>query len=303
MTNTTEAETGTGTRTANPAAARWPGACDCHMHVYEDSYPLAPTATFKPPHAPAASYHAVQRALGLSRVVVVQPTGYGHDNACTLSGMAALGAEARGVAVIAADIDEAELAALDRAGMRAVRFMMLPGGVLGWDALAPTAARIAPLGWHINLQLDGCTLPEREALLQTLPTPLVIDHIGKFLNGPVEPDSEAFASLRRLLDGGRCWIKISGPYESSRSGPPDYDDVAVLARILVEQYSERCLWGSNWPHPNTNPAPSEGDLLAWFLRLTGSDDVARRILVDNPVEVYGFPVATGTAPASSPAPS
>lgn len=291
------------TATVLPVAARWPGACDCHMHVYEDSYPLAPTATFKPPKAPAASYRAVQRTLGLSRVVVLQPTGYGHVNTCTLNGMASRGGEARGVAVIAAGIGDAELAALDRAGMRAVRFMMLPGGVLGWDALVPIAARIAPLGWHVDLQLDGRSLPEHEAVLQSLPTPLVIDHIGKFLSGPIEPDSEAFASLRRLLDGGRCWIKISAPYESSRSGPPGYDDVAVLARILVEQYGERCLWASNWPHPNTSPAPSEADLLDWFLRLAGSDRVAGRILVDNPAGVYGFKALTGTAPASSPAPS
>lgn len=285
------------------SAAPWPGACDCHMHVFEDRYPLAPTATFKPPHAPAASYREVQRALGLSRVVVVQPTGYGHDNSCTLAAMADFGSGARGVAVIGADIAEAELQALDRAGVRGVRFMMLPGGVLGWDALAPTAARIAPLGWNINLQLDGRTLPEREPLLHALPTRLVIDHIGKFLNGPVAPDHEAFASLRRLLDGGRCWIKISGPYESSRLGAPGYDDVAVLARILVEHYPERCLWASNWPHPNVNPAPSEADLLAWFLAMTGGDAVARRILVDNPAEVYGFAAATGTAPASSRVPA
>ena len=291
--------------TSPPAAsvAAWPGACDCHMHVFEDRFALAPTATFKPPHAPAASYRAVQRALGLSRVVVVQPTGYGHDNTCTLTAMADFGDNARGVAVVAADVAEAELERLDRAGIRGARFMMLPGGVLGWEALAPTAGRIAARGWNINLQLDGRSLPEREATLKVLPTPLVIDHIGKFLNGPVRPDSEAFASLRRLLDGGRCWIKISAPYESSLSGPPGYDDVAVLARILVEQHGERCLWASNWPHPNVHPAPAESDLLAWFLALAGSDAAARRILVDNPAEVYGFAPITETAPASSPAPS
>ncbi len=276
------------TEPITPAAARWPGACDCHMHVFEDSYPLVPTATFKPPHASAASYQAVQRKLGLSRVLVVQPSGYGHDNTCTLNGMKALGAEARGIAVIGADIGEAELEELDRAGMRGVRFMMLPGGVLGWDALLPTAARIAARGWNINLQLDGRTLPERERMLRALPTRLVIDHIGKFLNGPVGPDDAAFKALRRLLDSGRCWVKISAPYESSRSGPPGYDDVAVLARILVAQHSERCLWASNWPHPNTLPAPAEADLLGWFLGMAGRDAVAKRVLVDNPAELYGF---------------
>ena len=270
------------------SAAAFPGACDCHMHVFEDKYPLAPTATFKPPHAPAANYKAVQQLLGLQRVVVVQPTGYAYDNSCTLDAMAQLGEGARGVAVVAADTAQVELDRLHAAGMRGVRFMMLPGGVLGWDALAPTAARISPLGWNINLQLDGRTLPHHESALMALPGRLVIDHIGKFLEGPVGPSEPAFMSLRRLLDTGRCWVKISGPYESSRSGPPDYEDVAVLARILVANYPERCLWASNWPHPNILPGPSNTDLLKWFLDLTGSDQVAQRILVRNPAEVYGY---------------
>ncbi|MBC7378275.1 MAG: amidohydrolase family protein [Burkholderiaceae bacterium] len=269
-------------------AAAWPGACDCHMHVFEDSYPLAATATFKPPHAPAAHYQAVQQLLGLQRVVVVQPTGYAYDNRCTLDAMTQLGEGARGVAVIARDIAQAELESLHTAGMRGVRFMMLPGGVLGWDALAPTAARIAPLGWNINLQLDGRTLPQHEAALMALPCQLVIDHIGKFLEGPVTPADPAFMSLRRLLDTGRCWVKISGPYESSRTGPPGYEDVAVLARALITHYPERCLWASNWPHPNIKPGPSNTDLLRWFLDLTGSDAVAQKILVRNPAEVYGY---------------
>lgn len=269
-------------------AAVFPGACDCHIHLFEDQYPLVPTATYKPPHAPASHYSAVRALLGLQRVVVVQPTGYGFDNTCTLQGMRALGDGSRGVAVIDAGIDERELDALHAAGMRGVRFMMLSGGVLGWDALVPTAARIAPLGWNINLQLDGRRLPVHEAMLMKLPCRLVIDHIGKFLEGPVKSDDPAFQSLRRLLDTGRCWIKISGPYESSRTGPPGYDDVAVLARELVAAYPERCLWASNWPHPNVQPAPSNTDLLRWFLDIAGRDSVRQKILVANPAEVYGF---------------
>ena len=102
---------------------------------------------------------------------------------------------------------------------------------------------------------------------------------------------KTFAMLeegRRLLDTGRCWVKISGPYESSRTGPPDYEDVAVLARALITHYPERCLWASNWPHPNIKPGPSNTDLLRWFLDLTGSDSVAQMILVRNPAEVYGY---------------
>ena len=138
-----------------------PGACDCHIHVYDPAYPLAASATFKPPHAPVDAYRAVQRALGLQRVIVVQPTGYGFDNRCTLEALAQLGTNARAIVVIAPDTPDAELRRLHALGVRGVRFMMISGagGVLPWDALEPLAARIAPLGWNINLQLDGRELP------------------------------------------------------------------------------------------------------------------------------------------------
>lgn len=267
--------------------ADWSQACDCHVHVYEPDYPLARTATFQPPHAPASAYREMQRALGFGRVVVVQPTGYGFDNRCTLAAIAELGAGARGVAVIRPETSEAELQRLHAAGIRGVRYMMLPGGVLPWDSLEETAGRVALLGWNINLQLDGRTLPEYEQRLRKLPGRLVIDHVAKFL-GPVTVDDEAFASLRRLLDAGQCWIKLSAPYESSRSGPPHYADVAALVRELASAYPDRGLWASNWPHPNVMPRPSDAELLEWARRLMGDEATQRRILVDNPAEVYGF---------------
>lgn len=265
-------------------------ACDCHVHVFEPGHALARTATFTPPHAPASTYRGVQQALGLSRVVVVQPTGYGFDNRCTLGALRELGAGARGVAVVAHDVPEEELLRLHAAGIRGVRFMMLPGGVLPWSSLAPLAARIAPLGWNINLQLDGRELPAHEAALHALPCRLVIDHIGKFL-GPVPVDGPAFASLRRLLDCGRCWIKVSAPYESSREGPPAYADVAERAALLARGWSERCLWASNWPHPNIAPTPSDALLLEWALRCCPDDATRRRMLVHNPAELYGYAAA------------
>jgi len=222
------------------ASSPWLGACDSHMHVYEDAYPLAATATFKPPHAPASAYRAVQRELGLARTVVIQPTGYGLDNRCTLAALAALGPEARAVVVVEPDVAPAELRSLHALGARGVRYMMLPGGVLPWSGLERTAAAIAPLGWHIDVQLEGRELPLHEAMLARLPCRLVIDHVGRFM-GPVEPDSEPLRALCRLLDSGTCWIKISAPYESSRSGPPGYDDIAWIARLVARRYPERCL--------------------------------------------------------------
>ena len=262
-------------------------ACDCHLHVYEDGYPLAPTATFKPPHAPAASYREVQRRLGIGRAIVVQPTGYGFDNRCTLAAIRALGPQARGIAVISPDSPQAELEALHAAGMRGVRFMMLAGGVLPWSSLEPMAERIASLGWHINLQLDGRDLPQFEARLLALRCPVAIDHIGKFL-GPVAASADSVASLHRLLDSGHCWIKISAPYESSISGPPDYTDIAPLAAALARRHPQRCLWASNWPHPNVRPSPDEAALLAWARDTVADDGVWQQMLVHNPAQLYGF---------------
>lgn len=252
---------------------------------------MAPTATFRPPHAPAAAYREVQRRLGFGRAIVVQPTGYGFDNRCTLAAIQALGPQARGIAVIPPDSPQAELEALHAAGMRGVRFMMLAGGVLPWSSLEPMAERIAPLGWHINLQLDGRDLPQFEARLLGLRCPVAIDHIGKFL-GPVVASADSVTSLHRLLDSGHCWIKLSAPYESSISGPPDYTDIAPLATALARRHPQRCLWASNWPHPNVRPSPNEAALLAWARDTVADDGIWQQMLVHNPAQLYGFDTTT-----------
>jgi D-galactarolactone isomerase len=266
---------------------RVPDACDCHMHIYEDRFPLVPQATFKPPHAPLTDYLQVQRALGLSRAVIVQPNGYGFDNTCTLEALASLGDVARGIATVPPDVTDVELERLTRAGVRGVRFHLLPGGMLTWDSLEPMAARIAAFGWHVQLQLDGRELPRYEATLQRLPVPLVIDHNGKFLE-PVAIDHPGFKALLRLLAGGNTWVKLSAPYETSRDGPPRYSDVGALAKALVQANPERCVWASNWPHPGRKPPPDTSDLLELLREWAPDDATRRRILVDNPAALYGF---------------
>jgi D-galactarolactone isomerase len=266
--------------------------CDCHVHVYDRRWSLAPTATFVPPAASAQSYKVVQDELGLSRVIVVQPTGYAFDNGCTLDAMAQLGAGARGVVVVPPDIADAELHRLHQLGVRGVRFMMLSGGVLSWQDLQPIADRIAKFGWNINLQLNGHDLHQHVNQLLTLPCRLVIDHLGKFL-GPVHQDSPGLLALERLLDQGRCWIKLSAPYETSKDGPPRYADVLPLAKHLAQRFPERGLWASNWPHPNVNPTPSNRALLQWARDIFGP--ASQRILVDNPAQLYGFDQTVGEA--------
>ena len=271
----------------SPPRATLPGACDCHMHIYEDRFPLAPSATFKPPHAPLADYIEVQRALGLTRAVLVQPTAYGFDNTLMLESLPALGARARGIAVVSPDVSDAELARLTQAGIRGVRYHMLPGGVLPWPTLAPMAKRIAPFGWHVQLQLDGRDLPRYVDALARLPVPLVIDHNGKFLE-PVATDHPGFVALLRLLDDGNTWVKLSAPYETSKRGPPRYEDVGALATALAHANPDRCVWASNWPHPGQKSTPDTAALLDLLGEWAGDDATRERILVANPAQLYGF---------------
>lgn len=282
-----------------PAAPRTtvpPGACDCHMHVFDGPFPPDSTAPFAAQRATVAQYREMQAALGLQRVVVVQANGYRFDNRHVLAALTELGDTARGVVVIAPDTAEAELARLTSLGVRGVRLHMLPGGALGWPALAEVAARVQPFGWHVQVQCDGHTLPEHLTELEALPVPCVIDHLGKFLgDGPPAPDAPAFRALLRLLDRGHGWVKLSAPYESSRLPGPDHADVAPLARALVASHPERCVWASNWPHPMRDPRPSDAAMLD-LLQAWADDDATRRhILVDNPSRLYGFgPTRTPT---------
>jgi len=263
------------------------GACDCHMHIYEARFPPAPTSQFPPPHAPVTAYRDVQRQLGLMRAVVVQPNAYAFDNACTEEAIRELGRAARGIATIRPDIADAELERLTRAGFRGARCFMLQGGLLSWEDVERIAARVQPFGWHVQVQLDGRELPLHEAALAALPVDVVIDHNGKFLE-PVTPDHPAFRALLKLLGTGRCWVKLSAPYETSRLGPPHYGDVAALARALARENPERCVWASNWPHPNARPTPSDSRMLDLLLEWVDTDADRARILVDNPARLYGF---------------
>ncbi len=276
--------------TDRPQLIAPPGACDCHMHVFADRFAAPDDARPRPPQASVAMYREVQAALGLQRVVVVQSNFYGSDNRGMLEALTAYGAEARGVVVVTPDVDDAELQRLTDLGVRGVRFHMLPGGTLQWEHLDAVVARVQPFGWHVQVQFNGWELPQHEQQLRRLPLDIVIDHIGKYLEpAPPTVDDPAFASLLRLLDGGRCWVKLSAPYESSRRSAPAYDDVAPLARALVQSHPERCVWASNWPHPGRVPTPSNAVMLDQLLNWADDDATRRRILVDNPASLYGFP--------------
>lgn len=275
-----------------PDAPRLSDATDCHMHIYGPAtrYPVAAGNPSPVPfHADLAAYTRLRDRLGLGRTVVVQPTAYGLDNACTLDAVAALGpARGRAVVVVTPATPAAELARLHAAGARGARAFMLRGGVVPWEDLPALAAHVAPLGWHVQLQFDGAELVEREAMLRELACPIVIDHIGRF-ERPVPPDAPEVRALLRLLETGRVWVKLSSPYGVSRSGPPGYADVAAIARALIQAAPERLVWGSNWPHPNApEPKPDEAALLNLLAEWCPDEAIRRAILVDNPARLYGF---------------
>jgi D-galactarolactone isomerase len=203
--------------------------------------------------------------------------------------MKELGKGAKGVAVVKPSVKDAELERLTKAGICAVRIMTLHGGMLGFDVMDAVMARVHPFGWHANIQLDGRELPKYEAQIKRLPGKFVIDHTGKFLE-PVAPEHEAFRSLLRLLDTGRCWVKLSAPYETSKTGAPKYEDVGRLAKALVKHAPERMMWASNWPHPSARkPAPpNDAELLELLADWAPDPKVQKKILTDNPAELYGF---------------
>jgi D-galactarolactone isomerase len=189
--------------------------------------------------------------------------------------------------VVDAGVTDAELDRLTKLGIRGIRFHMLPGGALPWDILETMAARVGNFGWHVQLQLDGRQLPDYEAVLARLPCDLVIDHVGKFLE-PVPVEHPSFRALERLVGRG-AWVKLSAPYEVSKVGAPNYDDVGALAKALVKIAPDRMLWATNWPHPTPGvPKPDDAWMLDMLLDWMPEEAARRKVLVDNPAHLYGF---------------
>ncbi|MEI5998207.1 amidohydrolase family protein [Paraburkholderia bengalensis] len=264
------------------------GAIDCHMHIYDDRFPVAPGTTLRPPNATVAQYRLLQARLGVKRNVVVTPSTYGTDNRCTLEALSQFGDQARGVAVVDSSVSDAELQTLHRGGIRAIRFNLSYPGATTLDMLEPLAARIANLGWHIELVVQGARLPELERHLAALPCPLVIDHIAH-VPQPGGLSSDALRAAQRLVEKGNTWITLSGPYVDSKTGAPAYEDVAPVAKTLIEMAPERMLWGTDWPHPTQKThKPDDANLLDMIASWIGRADWQQRIFVDNPVKLYQF---------------
>lgn len=281
--------------TSTPRLAVPAGACDSHIHVYGDPERFAFESygdVLRPEHF-LDGYLQVHRKLGLSRAVIVQTPIYDIDNACVLDNIArmraALGHDcARGIAVVSPQISKEELERLHAGGVRGLRFGIELYKGMDPQHLESVAARIAPFGWHIQYRSTHDDLPVLAERLGELPVPVCIDHLGS-IDPSLSIDHPAFQALLGLLAGGKCWVKLSAPYQLSRSGPPDYDDFDEQARALVAAAPQRMVWGTNWPHPKVNWHPDEALLLDVLQRWCPDTGTVDAILVDNPAQLYGFP--------------
>ena len=267
-------------------------ACDSHIHIYDRRFAASPgNGAHIVDHATVEDYRRVQERTGTQRTVIVTPRPYGTDNCVTLDAIRQLGIDnARGVAVLRPDVSDAELDMLDRGGIRGIRFTLYTPhqAVVTFDMVEPLARRIAELGWHVQLHWTADQIVEHEALLTRLPCKMVFDHLAR-LPLPAGVSHPAYGVVRRLAASGRVWVKLSGAYLDSQVGlAGGYADLADTARAWAALLPERTVWGSDWPHVTETRKPDTAaifDLLGTWVE----DDAARkRILVDNPAQLYGF---------------
>jgi 2-pyrone-4,6-dicarboxylate lactonase len=268
-----------------------PGAVDAHCHVFgpADVFPYAPERKYTPCDAPKEALFALRDFLGFSRNVIVQATCHGADNRALVDALQASAGRARGIATVKASVSDAELKALDEAGVRGVRFNFVKRLVEATprETYVSIAERIAKLGWHIVVYFEAHELADLIPFLNALPTTIVVDHMGRpdLAKGVDHPDFRRFVDL--MAANPRVWSKVTCPERLSISGPPAYDDFVPFARTLVEAFPDRVLWGTDWPHPNmTTHMPDDGDLVNIIPRIAPTPGARQALLVDNPMRLY-----------------
>lgn len=275
---------------SGPTRYRVPaGAVDTHAHVIGEppGYPFVPGRSYTPPAAPARDYLAMLDATGMAKGVLVQVSVHGTDNRLLVETLRAHSERLRGIAVIPLGLRDRELGELNEAGIRGLRINVLFGGGVGFSQLADYGALAREMGWHLQFLMDARDLPSLAGRIASLPVPAVVDHMGHFPTsaGLDHPGFQALLGLVR--DGG--WVKLSGAFRTSVEGPP-YRDTIPFARALNEAAPDRCVWGSDWPHVSQyERAPKIGELLDLLGEWVPDEERRRKLFVDNPNRLYGFP--------------
>lgn len=283
---------------SKPAFRLPPGAVDAHCHVFGpgETFPYAPERKYTPCDASRQQLFALRDHLGFARNVIVQATCHGADNRALVDALIHSEGRARGVATVRRTVPDAELQAMHRAGVRGVRFNFVRRLVdfTPKDELLEIAGRIAPLGWHVVVYFEAADLPELEDFFTALPTVVVVDHMGRpDVTKPVDgPEFARFVAFMR--DNPNVWSKVSCPERLSASGPAALDgerhayvDVVPFARHLVENFPDRVLWGTDWPHPNLKDhMPDDGLLVDFIPHIAPTPALQHKLLVANPMRLY-----------------
>lgn len=267
-----------------------PLACDSHFHIFgpADKFPYAPDRAFTPYDAPKEALLKLHKFLGFERGVFIQSACHGTDHAAVIDALADIKDRYRGVALLSPGTFPAEIARLNGCGFCGVRFHLVPhlGEMPRRDDLRTVMRLVAPYGWHVAIHVFGKELLQSFDFIRAITAPVVIDHLGR-IDGGEGADGEAFQALRRLLDTGNVWVKLSGTDRVSKQGPP-YRDAVALAKILADQAPERMLWGTDWPHPNHTAVPNDGTLVDLIAEIAPGESTRQRMLVDNPAALFGF---------------
>jgi 2-pyrone-4,6-dicarboxylate lactonase len=285
-------------RPSRPRLVLPAGSVDAHCHVFGPGavFPYAPERKYTPCDASAEQLLALRDHLGFARNVIVQATCHGADNSALVDALRKAGGRARGVATVRRDISWAQLHELHAAGVRGVRFNFVKRLVdfTPREELLEIAHRIAPLGWHVVVYFEAVDLPELWDFFTALPTQVVVDHMGRpDVSRPI--DNSPFELFLRLMrEHSNVWSKVSCPERLSQSGPPavdaehaPYQDVVPFARRVVEQFPDRVLWGTDWPHPNLKGhMPDDGLLVDFIAHIAPTAALQRKMLVDNPMRLY-----------------
>ena len=269
-----------------------PLACDAHCHIFGPAarFPYDPKAAYHPPDAPFEGLQKLHSILGIERAVIVHASCHGPDMRATLDGIARSNGKYRGTAIIDESYGDKEFRQMDDGGIRAVRFNFVKhlGGRPHMAFFQRTVSRVKEMGWHLILHLDATDLVEFDAMFKKIPVPMVIDHMGR-VKAADGLDQQPFKVLLEWMKNERFWVKVCGPERVSSMGPP-FTDAVPFARKLIEAAPERILWGTDWPHPNVGKhMPNDGDLVDLFAQMAPTPELQRKILVDNPARLYGFP--------------
>ena len=277
---------------SKPAFTPPPGAVDAHCHVFGpgDEFPFASERKYTPCDAGKAQLFALRDHLGFARNIVVQATCHGTDNRAMVDALLHSNERARGVATVGSDVTRDEIAAMHEAGVRGVRFNYVKRLV---DPKPDAYYRgiidkIAEYGWHIVVYFEAADLAEKWDFFTSLPTTVVVDHMGR-PDVTKSPDGPEFARFLEFMEHPNIWSKVTCPERLSKSGPPTYDDFVPFARTVVERFPERVLWGTDWPHPNLNMVghmPDDGTLVDLIPRIAPTAELQRKLLIDNPTRLY-----------------